>query len=48
MHVEVIGDQLSRLANAVKQPFDDIVNDYREKVQSRVTMLMYARAKGEK
>lgn len=47
IHVEAVGDQLSRnreianLANVVKQAFDDIVNDYREKTQSRVTMLIY-------
>lgn len=35
--------EIANLANVVKQAFDDIANDYREKSQSRVTMLIYVR-----
>lgn len=43
--LEINYREIANLANVVEQPFDDIVSNYREKDQSRVTMLMHVRAK---
>lgn len=43
--LEINYREIVNLANVVEQPFDDIISNYREKDQSRVTMLMYVRAK---